>query len=128
MGDTAKVISRYVDAIMIRILSHEDMLELAANATVPVINGLTKRSHPCQIMADILTFEEHNGPIRGKTIAWTGDSNNVLASWIHAAKAFDFSIRVATPEDLAPAAVSGGLGQQQQCAPLAHARSLRRCR
>ncbi len=104
IADTARVISRYVDAIMIRILSHDDMLELARNSTVPVINGLTKRSHPCQIMADIMTFEEHNGPIKGKTIAWTGDSNNVLASWIHAAHAFDFSIRVATPEEFAPPA------------------------
>ena len=102
IADTARVISRYVDAIMIRILSHDDLLELARHATVPVINGLTKRSHPCQIMADIMTFEEHRGPIKGKKVAWTGDSNNVLASWIHAAHAFDFSIRVATPEDLAP--------------------------
>ncbi len=102
IADTARVISRYVDAIMIRILSHDDLMELAHHASVPVINGLTKRSHPCQIMADVMTFEEHNGPIKGKTIAWTGDSNNVLASWIHAANAFDFSIRVATPGDLSP--------------------------
>lgn len=102
IADTARVISRYVDAIMIRILSHDDLLELARHATVPVINGLTKRSHPCQIMADIMTFEEHNGPIKGKTIAWTGDFNNVLTSWIHAAHSFDFSIRVATPEEFAP--------------------------
>lgn len=102
IADTARVISRYVDAIMIRILSHDDLLELARHATVPVINGLTKKSHPCQIMADIMTFEEHCGPIKGKTVAWTGDSNNVLTSWIHAAHAFDFSIRVATPEELAP--------------------------
>ena len=104
IADTARVISRYVDAIMIRILSHDDLLELARYATVPVINGLTKRSHPCQIMADIMTFEEHCGPIKGRTIAWTGDSNNVLASWIHAAHAFDFSIRVATPDEFAPPA------------------------
>ncbi|MDB5571911.1 MAG: ornithine carbamoyltransferase [Hyphomicrobiales bacterium] len=102
IGDTARVLSRYVDAIMIRILDHEDLRELAAHAAVPVINGLTKRTHPCQIMADIMTFEEHRGPIKGRTIAWAGDSNNVLASWIHAAERFDFAIRVATPAELAP--------------------------
>jgi len=102
IADTARVLSRYVDAIMIRILDHEDLRELAAAATVPVINGLTKRTHPCQIMADVMTFEEHRGPIKGRTVAWTGDSNNVLASWVHAAQRFDFSIRVATPAELAP--------------------------
>ena len=102
ISDTARVLSRYVDAIMIRILDHEDMTELAAHASVPVINGLTKRSHPCQVMADVLTFEEHCGPIKGKTVAWTGDSNNVLASWVHEAQRFDFTIRVATPAELAP--------------------------
>src|SRR5262249_32985568 len=78
-ADTAKVLSRYVDAIMIRTLDHAMLLELARYATVPVINGLTRRSHPCQVMADVLTFEEHRGPIKGKTVAWTGDANNVLA-------------------------------------------------
>ena len=102
IADTARVLSRYVDAIMIRILDHDALKELAANATVPVINGLTKHSHPCQIMADILTFEEHRGPIAGKTVAWTGDTNNVLASWIHAAARFDFNLRIATPPSLAP--------------------------
>ncbi len=102
IADTARVLSRFVDGVMIRILDHEDLRELAANATVPVVNGLTKRSHPCQIMADVMTFEEHRGPIKGRTIAWTGDSNNVLASWIHAAERFDFAIRVATPAELAP--------------------------
>jgi len=102
IADTARVLSRYVDAIMIRILDHEDLRELAAHATVPVINGLTKRTHPCQVMADVMTFEEHRGPIAGRTVAWTGDSNNVLASWVHAAQRFDFSIRVATPAELAP--------------------------
>ncbi len=102
IADTARVLSRYVDAIMIRILDHEDLRELADNATVPVINALTKRSHPCQVMADVLTFEEHKGPIKGRTVAWTGDANNVLASWIHAAERFDFSINVATPPELAP--------------------------
>ena len=103
IADTARVLSRYVDAIMIRILSHEDLSELAAHATVPVINGLTKRTHPCQVMADVMPFEEHRGPIKGRTVAWTGDANNVLASWVHAAQRFDFTIRVATPAELAPA-------------------------
>src|SRR5919107_1621988 len=85
IADTARVLSRYVDAIMIRMLVHDMMMELARHATVPVINGLTKVSHPCQIMADVLTFEEHRGPIRGRTVAWSGDANNVLASWIQAA-------------------------------------------
>jgi ornithine carbamoyltransferase len=103
ISDQAKVLSRYVDAIMIRSLKHDLVLELAKHATVPVINGLTKRSHPCQVMADILTFEEHRGAIRGKTVAWSGDSNNVLASFVHAAKRFDFKLRVATPPELKPA-------------------------
>ncbi|WP_439528260.1 ornithine carbamoyltransferase [Pannonibacter sp.] len=104
IADTARVLSRFVDAIMIRILSESDLKELAANATVPVINGLTKRSHPCQIMADIMTFEDHRGSIKGKSIAWTGDSNNVLASWIHAAPRLGFEMRIATPAELAPPA------------------------
>jgi ornithine carbamoyltransferase len=102
IGDTARVLSRYVDAIMIRILDHGMMLELAEHATVPVINGLTKLSHPCQIMADVLTFEEHRGPIRGRTIAWSGDANNVLASWIQAAARLDFKLNIATPPELTP--------------------------
>ena len=102
IADTARVMSRYVDAIMIRILSQSDLEELASYATVPVINGLTKSSHPCQVMADVLTFEEHRGSIQGRTVAWSGDSNNVLASWIHAAQRFDFTINVATPRELAP--------------------------
>jgi ornithine carbamoyltransferase len=102
IADTARVLSRYVDAIMIRTLDHEMVLELAQHATVPVINGLTKMTHPCQIMADVLTFEEHRGPIKGRTVAWTGDANNVLASWIHAAARFDFTLRVASPPELAP--------------------------
>ena len=102
IADTARVLSRYVDAIMIRILDHDTLTELAANATVPVINGLTKVSHPCQIMADILTFEEHRGPIAGRTIAWTGDANNVLASWVQAAARLGFKVNVATPAELGP--------------------------
>ncbi|HEU5277200.1 MAG TPA: ornithine carbamoyltransferase [Xanthobacteraceae bacterium] len=102
IADTAKVLSRYVDAIMIRTLEHETLLELARHATVPVINGLTRRSHPCQVMADVMTFEEHRGAIKGRTVAWTGDANNVLASWMHAAQQFEFMLRVATPHELAP--------------------------
>ena len=102
IADTARVLSRYVDAIMIRILNHDALLELAAHATVPVINGLTRRSHPCQVMADLMTFEEHRGPIEGKTVAWTGDDNNVLASWAHAAERFKFQLNVATLPQLAP--------------------------
>ena len=100
IADTARVLSRFVDAIVIRVLEHEDLIELAHHADVPVINGLTKRSHPCQVMADVLTFEEHRGPIKGRKVAWSGDSNNVLASWIHAAQRFDFSLAVATPAEL----------------------------
>jgi len=104
IADTAKVLSRYVDAIMIRTLDHETVAELAANATVPVINGLTRHSHPCQIMADVLTFEEHKGPIAGRAVAWLGDANNVFTSWVHAAGKFRFGIRAATPPELAPSA------------------------
>jgi ornithine carbamoyltransferase len=102
IADTARVLSRYVDAIMIRILDHDTLVELARHATVPVINGLTRLSHPCQVMADVLTFEEHRGAIRGRTVAWSGDGNNVLASWMHAAQRFDFRLNVATPAELAP--------------------------
>lgn len=102
IADTARVFSRYVDAIMIRILDHGQLREFAANATVPVINGLTKTSHPCQVMADIMTFEERKGPLNGRRIAWTGDTNNVLRSWIEAAGRFDFELAVATPPELGP--------------------------
>jgi ornithine carbamoyltransferase len=102
IADTARVLSRYVDGIVIRALDHDMLQELARHATVPVINGLTRRSHPCQVMADVMTFEEHRGSIRGKTVAWTGDANNVLASWMHAAERFEFSLRVANPPELRP--------------------------
>ncbi len=92
IADTARVFSRYVDAIMIRILDHGQLRELAEHATVPVINGLTKTSHPCQVMADIMTFEERVGDLKGRRVAWTGDTNNVLRSWIHAAGRFDFEL------------------------------------
>ncbi len=87
---------------MIRTLDHAHLIELAASATVPVINGLTKRSHPCQVLSDVLTFEEHRGEIRGRTVAWTGDANNVLTSWMHAAERFKFKLKVATPVALKP--------------------------
>ncbi|SDR36385.1 ornithine carbamoyltransferase [Rhizobiales bacterium GAS191] len=102
IADTARVLSRYVDAIMIRMLDHGAMKELATHATVPVINGLSKMSHPCQVMADVLTFEEKKGSIAGRTIAWSGDANNVLGSWVHAASRFDFDLRIATPPELSP--------------------------
>jgi ornithine carbamoyltransferase len=102
VGDTARVLSRFVDAIMIRILDHPFLVELAAEATVPVINGLTHYSHPCQIMADVMTFEEHKGPITGRSVAWLGDGNNVLTSWVHAAARLDFELRVGAPPERAP--------------------------
>ena len=92
IADTARVLSRYVDAIMIRTLDHAMVTELAGAASIPVINGLTKMTHPCQIMADVMTFEEHRGSITGRTVAWTGDSNNVLASWVHAAARLNFKL------------------------------------
>ncbi|HWA69281.1 MAG TPA: ornithine carbamoyltransferase [Rhizomicrobium sp.] len=100
IADTARVISRYVDAVMIRLLDHEMVEELAANATIPVINGLTKWSHPCQVMADVMTFEEHKGSIAGATVCWSGDGNNVLTSWVHAAVKFGFTLNVASPREL----------------------------
>jgi len=102
IADTARVLSRYVDLIMIRTFEEQTLLELAEYATVPVINGLTDRTHPCQIMADILTFEEHNGPIKGKKVVWSGDGNNVCASFIHAAGQFGFDLTFTGPETLDP--------------------------
>ena len=104
VADTARVLSRYVDAIMIRTLDRDMVAELAGHATVPVINGLTRSSHPCQVMADLMTFEEHRGPIAGRTVAWSGDANNVLTSWVQAAARFGFRMNVASPDELAPSA------------------------
>jgi ornithine carbamoyltransferase len=104
IADTARVLSRYVDAIMIRTLDHAAVLELAEHATIPVINGLTQRSHPCQIMADVLTFEEHRGPIAGRKLAWSGDINNVLASLAEASARFAFRLDVAAPAERQPPA------------------------
>jgi len=100
--DTARVMSRYVDAIMIRILSHDDLLDLAGASSVPVINGLTRRSHPCQVMADIMTYEEHRGTVAGRKVAWIGDSNNVLESWVHATTLFGPSLSIACPKEYWP--------------------------
>ena len=102
VADTARVLSRYCDAIMIRTDDPEKLRELAEYATVPVINGLTDDSHPCQIMADIMTYEEHRGDIAGRTVAWAGDGNNVAASWIHGAARFGYKLRLACPEPLSP--------------------------
>jgi ornithine carbamoyltransferase len=103
-ADTARVLSRYVDAIMLRTDNVRKIRELAEHATVPVINGLTDVSHPCQIMADVMTFEEHRGAIAGQTVAWTGDGNNVARSFLQAAARFGFRLRIATPPELAPPA------------------------
>lgn len=103
IADTARVLSRYVDAIMFRTNEHSRLDEMMEGATVPVINALTHDTHPCQIMADIMTYEEHRGPIAGAKIAWMGDGNNVLHSWIEAAPRFGFSIDAATPHGREPA-------------------------
>ena len=102
IADTARVLSRYADVIMIRTDDPQKLDDLEAHATVPVINGLTDFSHPCQIMADVMTFEEHRGPIEGRVVAWSGDGNNVANSWIHAAGRFRFTLRLACPKDLRP--------------------------
>jgi len=100
--DTARVLSRMVDAVMIRANNHQDVLDFAEAADVPVINGLTDLSHPCQIIADIMTIEEWGGDIAGKTVAWLGDGNNVCTSFVHAAEKLDFKLRIATPAAYAP--------------------------
>jgi ornithine carbamoyltransferase len=114
--DTARVLSRMVDAVMIRANNHEDVERLALSATIPIINGLSDKSHPCQIMADLLTIEEHRGPVAGKTLAYVGDGNNVCASFIHAAPKLGFRLNIASPaiyhpdlHDLARAAQEQGM-------------------
>jgi ornithine carbamoyltransferase len=102
MADTARVLSRYVDAVMIRARNAADVEELAAASSVPVINGLTNLSHPCQVMADVMTLEERNGPLEKQIVAWCGDGNNVATSWIHAAVRFGFELRLACPKPLRP--------------------------
>ena len=100
VADTARVLSRYVDAIMIRTDDPAKLEELASYASVPVINGLTDDSHPCQLMADVMTYEEHRGPIKGKKVVWCGDGNNMAASFVHAAERFEFALSLAMPEQL----------------------------
>lgn len=102
IADTARVLSRYVDLIMIRTFGEDILLEMAEHASVPVINGLTDNSHPCQIMADVMTFEEHRGPIAGKRVVWMGDGNNVAQSFLHAAASFGFDFTFAGPAQLDP--------------------------
>jgi ornithine carbamoyltransferase len=116
IADTARVLSRMVDAVMIRANSHADVEAFAAASSVPVINGLTDKSHPCQIMADLLTFEEHKGPLAGRTIAWVGDGNNVCASFIQAAPKFGFRLNIAAPDAYAPNAadLARARGEQGQ--------------
>ena len=103
IADTARVLSRYVDAIMFRTSQEKNLLEMAEHASVPVINGLTDTSHPCQLMADVMTFEEHRGPIADKVVAWCGDGNNVASTWIQASLRFDFELRLACPTSHLPA-------------------------
>ena len=102
IADTARVMSRYVDAVMIRALSHQTILEFSENTKIPVINGLSNLSHPCQIMADLMTIAENFNSIEGLTVSWFGDSNNVLKSWIDAAMKFNFSLRIASPKGYQP--------------------------
>ncbi len=97
IGDTAKVLSRYVDAIVMRTTNHSRLLELTEYATVPVINALTDNTHPCQIIADIMTFEEHRGSVKGKLFSWSGDGNNILHSLIEGAARFNYLLNIATP-------------------------------
>ena len=104
VADTARVLSRYVDVIMLRTTSETKLKELAEHATVPVINGLTDRTHPCQLLADVMTFEQHLGPIAGRKVTWSGDGNNMATSWIHAAERFGFALHLACPGELNPPA------------------------
>jgi ornithine carbamoyltransferase len=103
LPDTARVLSRYVDAIMIRTNQPQKLADLAQYATIPVINGLTDASHPCQLMADVMTLQEKKGPLSGVSVAWSGDGNNVANSWVHAAVRFGFALSLACPPELSPA-------------------------
>ncbi len=114
IADTARVLSRYVDVLMLRTATHVSLLELAQFASVPVINGLTDRSHPCQIFADVMTFEEHKSPIAGRLVTWVGDAaNNVATSWIHAAARFQFTLHIGGPASLHPSREMLDWAQQQ---------------
>ena len=115
--DTARVLSRYVDVIIIRCFQHETLLTLAEHATVPVINALTQRSHPCQLMADLMTMIEYHGPLAGQSVAWVGDGNNVAVSWIEAAVRFSFHLRIAVPQNYAPPSCAGRATQNPIWAP-----------
>jgi len=113
IADTARVLSRYVDLIMIRTFDESVLLEMAEYADVPVINGLTDRTHPCQIMADVMTYEEHRGPIAGKKVVWSGDGNNVCSSFLHAAGQFGFDLTFTGPAQLDPEEEFMGLARNK---------------
>ncbi len=113
VADTARVLSRYVDCIMLRAAKHETLEQLAQHATVPVINGLTNRTHPCQVMADVLTLEEKKGPIARQRVAWVGDGNNVAVSWIHAVAAMGGTLTLGCPGELSPDAAAMASGRQR---------------
>ena len=115
IADTARVLSRYVDLIMIRTFDESVLLEMAEYADVPVINGLTDRTHPCQIMADVMTYEEHRGPIAGKKVVWSGDGNNVCSSFLHAAAQFGFDFTFTGPPQLDPEGEFMGLARKAGC-------------
>jgi len=115
IGDAAIVMSRMLDAVMIRTFAHSTLTEFAANSRVPVINGLSDDLHPCQLLADMQTYQEHRGSIKGKTVAWIGDGNNMCNSYIEAAMQFDFQLRVACPEGYEPnAAFLAAAGERVQ--------------
>ena len=113
LADTARVLSRYVDAVMIRIIDADRLRELARHASIPVINGLTSQSHPCQLLADVMTFEEHCGPIKGRVVAWSGDCNNMTTTWIQAAAQFSFELHLACPKGHAPSAETIGWAKKR---------------
>jgi ornithine carbamoyltransferase len=128
IADTARVLSRYVDLIMIRTFEEATLLEMAEHATVPVINGLTNRTHPCQIMADVMTYEEHRGPIAGRKVVWSGDGNNVCASFLHAAGQFGFDFTFTGPPTLDPEDVFAEIRPRKGVKPSDRARSAIRCK
>ncbi|MBM3508074.1 MAG: ornithine carbamoyltransferase [Alphaproteobacteria bacterium] len=123
VADTARVLSRYCDAIMVRASNHQHLIEMAEFATVPVVNGLTDRTHPCQVMADVMTIEEKLGPIRGKIVAWCGACNNMAQSWIHAAVRFGFELRLACPAELQPTPEMISWATSQGCKVSANTRA-----
>lgn len=113
IADTARVMSRFVDCIMLRTGEHAHLVELANHASVPVINGLTNLTHPCQVMADVMTFEDHVGPIGGRTVAWIGDGNNMVRSWLHAAARLGFVLRMCCPDGYQPDGQTVAWARQQ---------------